>query len=89
MATTNPKNFDERMTKRQEEEMVEDIWLAIDEHCHFNYDFKGKVNEFREMNFIEARNALKEELERTNAYVPDHLKFESKLRRSQFSNSSY
>lgn len=47
MATTNPKNFDERMVKRQEEEMVEDIWMAIDEHAQFNYDFKGKVNEFR------------------------------------------
>ena len=62
MATTNPKNFDERMNKRQEEEMVEDIWMAVDDHANFDFDFKAKVNEFREMNFVEARNILKEEI---------------------------
>jgi len=29
MSTTNPKNFDERMLARQEEEMVEDVWMAV------------------------------------------------------------
>ena len=60
MSTTNPKNFDDRVSKKQEEEMVEDIWLAVDEHCNFNYDFKGAVNELRESNFVTARQQVDE-----------------------------
>lgn len=60
MSTLNPKNFDQRMAKRQEEEMVEDIWLALEDHCNLNYDFKNHVNEFREMNFVTARTLVKE-----------------------------
>ena len=47
MSTQNPKNFDQRMVKRQEQEMVEDIWLALDDHCHFNYDFSSLADAFR------------------------------------------
>jgi hypothetical protein len=33
MSTINPKNFDDRMEQRQQEEMVEDIWMAVDQHA--------------------------------------------------------
>ena len=85
MSTTNPKNFDERILKKQEEEMVEDIWLAVDEHCNFDYEFKRNVNEFRESNFTTARQQVDEEIEREQ-YVPNHLVFENRLEKSRNPN---
>jgi len=36
MSTANPKNFDQRMEERQEQEMVEDIWMAVDQHANIS-----------------------------------------------------
>lgn len=75
MSTKNPKNFDERMVKRQEEEMVEDIWQAVDCHAHIDNGFRQKVNSFREMNFVQARMAVADEIMDTRSYVPEFLNF--------------
>ena len=32
----DPKNFDDRMIRRQEEEMVEDIWIAVEDHANIS-----------------------------------------------------
>ena len=35
------------MQKRQEEEMVEDIWLAVDDHALIDMDFRQRAANFR------------------------------------------
>lgn len=36
MSTLNPKNFDQRMEEKLEEEMVEDIYLSVVKHGHID-----------------------------------------------------
>jgi hypothetical protein len=36
MSTVNPQGFDQRTLLKQEEEMVEDIWNAVEQHTQFN-----------------------------------------------------
>lgn len=76
MSTANPKNFDQRMEERQEQEMVEDIWMAVDQHANISPEFTQKANYFRTMNFSDARRLVADEIARGKVYVPDHLIFQ-------------
>ena len=40
--------------------MVEDVWLAVEDHSCIDQNFKMKVNSFRELGFYEARNLIAE-----------------------------
>jgi hypothetical protein len=50
--------------------MVEDIWMAVDQHTNFSHDFTSRANSFREKNFVEARQIVAEEILRGTTYVP-------------------
>lgn len=75
MSTTNPKNFDERMEIKQEQEMVEDIWLAVSQHANISPEFANRVNSLKGIDFNGARNLVNEEILRGTAYVPEFLNF--------------
>ena len=38
--------------------MVEDIWMAVDDHALIDGDFRARADNFREMNFVEARRIV-------------------------------
>lgn len=73
MSTKNVNNYDERMERRIEEEMVEDIWEIVDRHASISESFRNRANCFRRMNFVEARNVVAEEIRRGEDYVPEFL----------------
>lgn len=56
--------------------MVEDIWMAVDQHANISKDFTDRANYFREKNFVDARRLVAEEIARGRTYVPDYLNFE-------------
>lgn len=55
--------------------MVEDIWMAVDQHANISPQFTQLANYFRERNFYEARKLVNDEILRGTTYVPDHLNF--------------
>ena len=67
--------------------MVEDIWLAVDDHALIDNDFRQRANNFREMNFVEARRLVASEIERGTCYVPEYLNFENTKRFQQMIDS--
>ena len=82
VSTMNRNNFDGKMRKKQEEEMVEDVFLAVDDHTRFNYDFKERMDSFREMGFVKARTLLKEHVDHPDLHVPAKLSFNQPLGRT-------
>jgi hypothetical protein len=58
MSTRNPNNFDDRMERRQEEEMVEDVWDAVEPHGSITSEFATASNCLKQKKFFEARKAV-------------------------------
>lgn len=90
MSTANPHNFDERLCERQEEEMVEQIFLEVEKHSQINPGFREAVNSFQEYDFVTARRSVADEIDKHNCYVPLCLRFEDKshiIEKSRISRS--
>lgn len=72
--------------------MVEDIWMAVDQHANISKDFTDRAQCFREKNFVEARRLIADEIARCQTYVPDYLNFEGvkgKFNQSNLQGSSF
>lgn len=77
MSTANPHNFDERLILKQEEEMVEDIWNAVDIHANFTEDFRSNIGLMEHFNFHTLKEVVDQYI--TNAqFVPARLRFEDR-----------
>lgn len=50
--------------------MVEDIWLAVNEHSNMRRDFVERARMFRDMDFMEARKFVADEIDFAKDYVP-------------------
>jgi hypothetical protein len=53
--------------------------MAVDDHTHFHYEFKERMDSFREMDFIKARTMLREHVDHPQMYVPERLNFDKPL----------
>ena len=53
--------------------------MAVDDHTHFHYEFKERMDSFREMDFIKARTVLREHVDHPQMYVPERLNFDKPL----------
>lgn len=62
MSTANPHEFDNRVTSKQEEEMVEDIWNSVDKHALFRPQFRSQVSNLGPLNFYNLKEVVEEEI---------------------------
>lgn len=65
------------MVDRQAEEMVEDIWDAVEHHSLLHPNFREEANGFREFGFVPARRLVEDEIRR-NGKVKGSLRFEDR-----------
>jgi hypothetical protein len=77
MSTVNPHDFDSRMLKTQEEEMVDNIWTAISRYALFDSYFMNVLENMEEFDFLTVKEVLDGEIARLT-YVPSHLRFEDR-----------
>ena len=58
MSTRNPMELDQRVAVKQEQDMVEDIWGAVDTHAIFEYHFRQQMETAEPMNFNHAKQLV-------------------------------
>lgn len=74
MSTANPHDFDTRMLRTQEEEMVDNIWTAISQYTLFDGYFANLMEGLEHFDFATVKEFVNGEIAR-QSYVPSRLRF--------------
>lgn len=78
MSTANPHDFDSRMLRTQEAEMVDNIWTAVSQYTLFDGYFVNIMESLEQFDFATVKEYIDGEITR-QTYVPSRLRFEDKF----------